>query len=83
MAGGLMASRNVPPKVGAARARLAGLVAHREPDDPAIEEARRDLAVENLATHIKRVTGAAPPLPPEHAAYLRGLLPYPEPEAAS
>lgn len=36
--------------VAASKARLAGLVAHRDPDDPAIAQARADLA----AAHDER-----------------------------
>lgn len=37
------------------RARLAVLTRHRAPGDPAIAEARSNLATERLAEHVKRV----------------------------
>jgi hypothetical protein len=58
----------------AARAKLAGLVAHRGAEDPEIAEARRDLAAENLAAYIKRVVDSAPPLTPAQRERLALLL---------
>ncbi len=37
------------------RARLAVLTRHRSPDDPAIIEARGNLATERLAEHVEHV----------------------------
>jgi hypothetical protein len=66
------------------KARLAGLVAHRDPEDPAIAEARRDLAVAKLEDdgaklrdRIREIAATAPPLTPEQAAKLCALLPAP------
>ncbi|MGO9297043.1 MAG: hypothetical protein ACLP52_24720 [Streptosporangiaceae bacterium] len=63
--------------VASSKAKLAGLVAHRDPADPAITEARRDLAAANLEQHIQRIITAAPELTPEQADRLRALLPAP------
>lgn len=58
-----------------ARARLASLQRHRSPDDPAIADARRELATESLVEHIARVVETAPTLTAEQIERLRGLLP--------
>jgi hypothetical protein len=57
-----------------ARARLAGLVAHRDPGDPEITEARRDLAYVKLEQHIKREVDKAPPFTPAQVDSLTLLL---------
>jgi hypothetical protein len=56
--------------VASSKARLAGLVAHRDPGDPAITEARGDLAV----AWIERKLAEAPPLSGEQLGRLRALL---------
>jgi hypothetical protein len=58
------------------RARVASLSRSREPDDPELVDARRNLRVERLADYIRRTVDAAPPLTTEQrdrlAAILRG-----------
>jgi hypothetical protein len=61
------------------RARVAALTRHREPDDPDLDEARRDLAAERLTEAVRRAVATAPPLSAEQIEKLRGLLPYPHP----
>jgi hypothetical protein len=60
----------------AERARLAFLTRSREPDDPDLVEARRNLRAERLAEHVRKVVAGAPKLTPEQrdriAAILRG-----------
>lgn len=58
----------------AERARIASLSRSRQSDDPELIEARRNLAAERLADHIKRVVDQAPPLSPEQRSRLAGLL---------
>ena len=50
------------PPFPPARARLAGLIAHRDPADPAITEARRDLKAAGLSARIARDVDSWPPL---------------------
>lgn len=58
------------------RAKLANLSRGRQPDDPEIIEARRNLRAEMLADHVANVVAQAPPLTAEQrdriAAILRG-----------
>jgi hypothetical protein len=62
----------------AERARLAFLTRSREPDDPDLVEARRNLRAERLAEHVRKVVAGAPKLTPEQrdriAAILRGAV---------
>ncbi|USQ78298.1 hypothetical protein NF556_11600 [Ornithinimicrobium faecis] len=44
------------------RARVAALARDREPNDPDLLAARRDLAAERLADHVAHVLAQAPPL---------------------
>ncbi len=53
------------------RARLAVLTRHRPPDDPAIAEARRNLATERLAEHVERVI---PTMTAEQCDHIAALL---------
>jgi hypothetical protein len=48
--------------VATSKAKLAGLVAHRDPADPAITEARRDLEAANLEAAIRDAVAKSPPL---------------------
>lgn len=59
------------------RARVAALTRHREPDDPDLDEARRDFRAERLAAAIQREVDRSPPLSAEQIEQLRGLLPFP------
>lgn len=65
------------------RARLASLSRSREPDDPDVIAARRDLAAERLALHIKRTVDAAPPLTDEQCVRLASLLAPARPRKAT
>jgi len=56
------------------RARLAALSKRRDPDDPAVIEARRDLAAESLAIHVERVIATAPPLTDSQRNRIAALL---------
>jgi len=60
------------------RARLAALSRHRDPDDPAIADARRDLAAERtaeqLAEHVQGVVDRFPALTPEQRDRIAALL---------
>lgn len=58
-----------------ARKLRAELAAHvRNGNDQAAAAARRKLTVHQLGKHIREVVASAPPLSPEDAAMLRGLL---------
>lgn len=57
------------------RARVAALKRHRGDRDPELTAARRELAAEKLAAHIRRVVDDAPPLTAEQIDRLRALLP--------
>jgi hypothetical protein len=56
------------------RARVAALSRDREPDDPALIEARRNLRAERLANHVRRVVAEAPPLSTEQRERIAALL---------
>lgn len=56
------------------RARVASLSRSREPDDPDLVAARRDLRAARLEEHIQRAVSAAPPLTPEQRTRLALLL---------
>ena len=56
------------------RARLAALHRHRTPDDPQITQARRDLAAERLAEHVRAVVDTFPPLSAEQRDRIAALL---------
>jgi hypothetical protein len=56
------------------RARLAALKRHRNPDDPAIADAARELKTARLEDHIRRVVDSAPPLTAEQRDRLAVLL---------
>lgn len=64
---------SIAPDVARARARVAGFHA-RPADDPDLINARRDLAYEQLAGHIRRVVDAAPPATPEQVDKLSAIL---------
>ncbi len=72
-----------PYRIPAEIARLRGSVngytravrdGKRRPDDPEIIAARRDLAYQGLAEHIRKVVDAAPPATPDQIAKLSAIL---------
>lgn len=56
------------------RARVASLSRSRNPGDPDLVNARRNLKAERLAEYIARVVDAAPPLSAEQRDHLALLL---------
>jgi hypothetical protein len=60
--------------VASRKARLAGLVAHRDPADPDIEAARAELAEAKLEQRIREVVDGWPPLTPAQRERLALLL---------
>jgi hypothetical protein len=60
--------------VATSKASLAGLVAHRDPGDPAITEARRQLKAANLTERIREAVSTWPPLSESTRAGLAVLL---------
>ncbi len=56
------------------RARLAALTRHRNPDDPALSDARRDFHAERLAEAVRRVVDSAPPLTTAQRDTIAALL---------
>jgi hypothetical protein len=61
-----------------AKSRLAGLTAHRKPDDPAIDAARAQLREANAERYIRNLVAQAPPLTPGVRARLAVLLLVPD-----
>lgn len=66
--------RTYSPQKATQRARVAALVRHRGADDPAVLEAKRELAAENIASYVERVVAGAPPLTPEQRDRIAALL---------
>jgi hypothetical protein len=64
----------VSPATAHHRGRVAALSRDRDPDDPDLIEARRDLRAEVLAEHVSRVIAAAPPLSDEQLSRIAALL---------
>lgn len=56
------------------RARIAALSRDRKPDDPELVAARRDLAYERLAEHVRKVVDAAPLATPDQLARIAAIL---------
>ncbi len=56
------------------RQRLNALQRFRQPDDPDIAEARRDLVALTLEDHVRQVVDAAPALTVEQRAKVAALL---------
>lgn len=56
------------------RARVAALSRDRQPDDPDLIAARRNMRAAKLADHIRRVVDEAPPLTDDQRADLAALL---------
>jgi hypothetical protein len=69
-----VASSQAKLSVASSKAKLAGLVAHRDPDDPAITEARAALKAAGLQARIKRDVDSWPPLSEAVRAALALLL---------
>lgn len=64
----------MPDPVLSARGRLAVLRRWRSDDDPAVQDAKRDLTAETLAAHVARVVADAPPLTQAQRDRIAGLL---------
>lgn len=69
----------ISPAVASKRARVAGLTVgvktgKRQPDDPELQAAQSELAVEQLAEHVKRVVERLPPPTEEQLARIAALL---------
>jgi hypothetical protein len=62
------------PAVTHERARIAALSRDRQPDDPKLVEARRNLHAARLKQHIEKTLAAAPPLTDEQRCRLAELL---------
>lgn len=60
--------------VASRKAKLAGLVAHRDPGDPAIEAARARLREANAQARVRDVVAAWPPLSAETRAELAVII---------
>lgn len=66
------------------RSRVASLTRSREPDDPDLVAARRDLRASRAELYIQQLVEAAPPLTAEQRDRLAALLqPVPTVERAS
>jgi hypothetical protein len=64
----------VSDPVHVARAKVGGLVAHREADDPELLDARQELKAAMLRRHIRKVVAEAPPLSDDQRSALALLL---------
>ena len=56
------------------RGRVAALSRSRQPDDPELLAARRDLAADVISDHIARIVAKAPPLTDEQRDRIATLL---------
>ena len=56
------------------RGRIAGLSRDREPDDPELVEARRNLRAERLAERVHEAVSQAPPLTREQIDRIAAIL---------
>ncbi|MCU1692979.1 MAG: hypothetical protein JWM64_2070 [Frankiales bacterium] len=56
------------------RAKVAGLSRSRDPNDPDLQNARRDLRAARAEEYIRKLVDAAPPLNPDQLARLAVLL---------
>jgi hypothetical protein len=56
------------------RAKVASLTRSREPDDPALVNARRNLRALRLEEHVLRVLSDLPPLTDEQCERIAALL---------
>jgi hypothetical protein len=57
-----------------ARSTLIALKRHRQPGDPAIADAERDLRAEKLADHARKVAESFPPLTDAQRLKIASLL---------
>jgi len=64
----------VDATVAHTRARHAGLKRRRQPDDPDVTAAKRDLEAAKLAAHVQRIVDASPPLTDEQRNRITTLL---------
>ena len=60
--------------VASSKAKLAGLVAHRDPADPDIEAARAQLAEANAEATVRKIVDGWPPLSAETKAELAVII---------
>lgn len=56
------------------RARIASLSRSRQPDDPELVAARRNLKALRLEEHVLKVVAEAPPLTPEQRDRIAAIL---------
>ena len=56
------------------RARVASLSRDRQPDDPELLEARRNMRAARLEAHIQKIIAQAPPLTNEQCERIAALL---------
>ncbi|GAC50102.1 hypothetical protein GOACH_19_01060, partial [Gordonia aichiensis NBRC 108223] len=56
------------------RARVGALSRDRQPDDPALAEARQDLKAATLESYVAKVLAQAPPLTSEQRERIAALL---------
>ena len=56
------------------RHRHNALVRYRDPDDPELLDAKRQMAADSIAIYIKRTAATAPPLTAEQRDRLATLL---------
>jgi hypothetical protein len=64
--------------VASSKARLAGLIAHRDPADPDIQAARGQLRYAVAKARIRELVDAAPPFTASQRAQLAVLLLAPD-----
>jgi hypothetical protein len=62
------------PATAQCRARVAGLSYRRDPNDPELVDARRELELSKLEDHVRRVLDAATPLSAEQRTKLAEIL---------
>ncbi len=67
------------PEVSKARARVGALsrcvkTGERSPDDPAVVNAKTDLAAANIAAYVEKVLSGAPPLSNDQRERIAALL---------
>ncbi|GEL22751.1 hypothetical protein PSU4_17050 [Pseudonocardia sulfidoxydans NBRC 16205] len=74
-----MAART--PARRSAAARVSVLQRHHGPDDPRLNDARRELRAAELEDHVRRIVDGAPPLTAEQRNRIATLLRTPAPAA--